>query len=247
MFMGHIRAFSFFGSGLSAGIFYCFTGSIATSLALDKRLRTRALGIVMLAMSGFGVYATLTRLTLVGFCFSVIAVLVLRLVKAPIITNWMPLGWGIAAIAVIGATILAPGGGSRADIASTSSMAERLFEWGIFGAKFVSGSFSNMVFGSAVTPYKPLTVLTMPATSATIPIDNGYLEVLLNSGLVGLGLVIYFYKQCWIAICEKSRTTKSHLLQGTAAFFSVLPFFAGINDLPSEFFMIFAFAMYFEN
>ena len=74
-FIDQTRAFSLFANGLDAGVFYSFMGGIATSFCL--RRRTRKFGLVLFLLCAFGCYATYTRLAMVGFVVSSIAVVVI--------------------------------------------------------------------------------------------------------------------------------------------------------------------------
>ena len=74
-FVDQTRGFSLFTNGLEAGLFYSFMGGIATSFSL--RRRSRRVGFILLPLCAFGCYVTYTRLAIVGFIVTFIAVFVL--------------------------------------------------------------------------------------------------------------------------------------------------------------------------
>lgn len=241
-FNDKVRAFSLFHSGMEAGIFYCLTAGIGTSMLLTRKRRLA--GIVILLTSAFGCFSTYTRLTIIGFLACLLTVFVLRFRPLKWLAPYMPIVWGVLAIVVILQAATMSGGASRVDIASASSFETRLFEWRIHSATYLSGSASQILFGTGLSQWRPVTDPSRLNTAALISIDNAYLEILLHSGLVGLILVVYFCSQVWRLLYARAIKGSEDYVLASAALFSVLPFFSSINDMSPQVFMACLLAMF---
>jgi hypothetical protein len=123
-FFGKTRAFSLFGSGLQAGMFYCFMGGVATSFCL-RRGRGN-FGLLLLPLCAFGCYATYTRLVMVGFLLTVIAVFAMSRKGLARFSPLLPLlSLGFAVLLVAQGFRTAAGAG-RNDLANSSSLDQRV-------------------------------------------------------------------------------------------------------------------------
>jgi hypothetical protein len=231
-FMDETRAFSLFSNGLDAGVFYSFMGGIASSFCM--RRGTRKFGCVLFPLCAFGCYATYTRLAMVGFIVSSLAVVVMSkkgLVRFSLLLPVLSLCF---AVLIVVQGLRTAGGAGRKDLANVSSLDQRVFAWGMYGEKFLAGSPTDILFGVGQGPYTPFNAPERPENAAPIPIDNAYLLVLLGSGLVGLAISGISYWCFWAFLRKRAVSGEDHLLRGVAGIFATVPFFCLVNDLPSQ-------------
>jgi len=241
-FYGHIRAFSLFGSGLDAGVFYCIPAALGVILLMARR--RRLMGFLLVSLSAFGVYTTLTRLALLGLAASICSALILWSPRLSRVAKALPLIWTLAALLTILMASGVSGDVSRTDLLRTATLHERLVGWHFYEDKYMSGNLAEVLFGTGMSEYvtSDLSPNWSPEAAPTL-IDNGFLQILLNSGLVALGIVIYYYIKAWQSLYCKARNERSVFVLAAAAVFSTAPLFAAINDLPIAIFALCTIAM----
>ncbi len=239
-FFGKIRAFSFFGSALQAGIFYCFMGGVATRFCLRRGRRN--FGLFLLPLCAFGCYATYTRLVMVGFILTIIAVFVMSrkgLAKFSPLLPVLSLG---CAVLVVAQGIRTAGGAGRNDLANSSSLDERVLNWGVYSKQFLAGTPVDILFGAGLGPYAPYTMPDRPENAAPVPIDNGYLLILLSTGVCGLVLLGVVYWRFWKFLHDRAISRTDPLFNGITALFATFPLFCSISDPPSQIILLLLFA-----
>ena len=183
-FLEQTRAFSLFTNGLEAGFFYSLMGGIATSLFL--RWGTKRIGLLLMAGCAFGCYATYTRLAIAGFVVTVFSVFILSRKGLAKFRRLLPVFTLVCALLLIAEGLHTAGGAGRTDLASASSLDQRIVAWGVFANKFIFGSRTDILFGIGQAGYSPYTVPNRLENAAPIPIDNAYLLTLLSSGVCRL-------------------------------------------------------------
>jgi hypothetical protein len=240
-FVDQTRGFSLFTNGLEAGLFYSFMGGIATSFCL--RRGTRRIGFILLPLCAFGCYVTYTRLAIVGFIVTFIAVFVLSRRGLSRLSLLLPLFSLLCALLIIFEGLRTEGGAARTDLVSASSLDTRIVAWGIYTGKFMAGSRTDILFGIGQGPYTPYTAPNRLENSAPIPIDNAYLLALLSCGVCGSVLLGVTYWKLWMFLHKRAIHSKDHLVKGIAGIFAALPFFCCINDLPSQIILLLLFAV----
>jgi hypothetical protein len=240
-FLDQTRAFSLFTNGLEAGFFYSLMGGIATSLCLGRG--TKWPGMFLLLLCAFGCYATYTRLAMVGFLVTVFSAFIISRKGFGGVRKLLPLVSLGCALLLIAQALHTAGGASRTDLASVSSLQQRLMAWGIYGNKFVAGSRTDILFGIGQGPYTPFTAPNRLENAAPIPIDNAYLLALLSSGVCGTLLLAVAYVYLWSYLLRKITLTNDHLITGIAGMFATLPFFCCINDLPAQMILLLIFVV----
>ncbi len=225
-----VRAFSLFSTGLQAGIFYCFTGALGFVLLCRKG--SRLPGAVLFFCSALACYATLTRLMLVTFAFVTFASAFFVLRRSSRLLVWMPLvSVGVGILTIIQSLFIA-GGYSRTDLANTSTLAIRFGEWAYYWSLFSAGTPMQILFGRGIAAWQPESILR-PGNAATISIDNGYLLILLSTGVIGLAVVSFCLTRTWNLLFKKAMASRSTLGVGTVAFCSAFPLVCIVSDLPT--------------
>jgi O-Antigen ligase len=239
-FFGTIRAFSLFGNALQAGIFYSLMGGVATSLCL--RPGKRRFGLFLLSLCAFGCYATYTRLVMFGFILTVIAVFARSkkgLARFSLLFPIFSLGCAVLLIA----QGLRTEGAGRNDLASRSSLDQRIFDWGMYAKQFMAGSMTDILFGTGLGPYTPYSKADRPENAAPVPVDNAYLLILLSNGIFGLVMFSVAYWHFWIFLHKRANSSRSHLLNGITAIFATVPFLCSISDPPTQVILLLLFAV----
>jgi hypothetical protein len=231
-FLGKTRAFSLCGTALQAGIFYSFMGGIATSFCL--RRGTRLFGLILLPLCGFGCYATYTRMVMIGFMLSVIAVAVISSVIHSRLGKLLPIFTFACAVLVVTQGLHTSGGAGRDDLANSSSLEQRVIDWGIYSGKFLAGSSTDILFGVGQASYTAYSGPDRPDNAAPLPVDNAYLLILLSSGITGLVILACVYWYLWIYLCKRITLRHSHLRAGITGIVAVVPFFCTITDPPNH-------------
>jgi hypothetical protein len=231
-FLDQTRAFSLFANGLDAGVFYSFMGGVAVSFCL--RRGKRGFGLVLLLLCAFGCYATYTRLAMVGFVVSAIAVFVLSHKGLARFSKLLPLFSLCCSVLIVVQALGTVGGAGRKDLANISSLDQRIFAWGVYGGKFLAGSPTDMLLGVGQGPFTPYSSPDRLENAAPIPVDNAYLLVLLGAGLIGLACMGASYWCFWMFLRKRATSSEDHLLKGIAGIFATVPFFCLINDLPTQ-------------
>ena len=240
-FFGRTRAFSLFGSALQAGIFYCFMGAVATSFCL--RPGRRNFGFFLLPLCAFGCYATYTRLVMVGFILTLINVLVMSRKGLARFSALLPILSLGCALLLVAQGIRTAGGAGRNDLANSSSLDERVLNWGVYSEKFLAGSPVDILFGVGLGPYAPYAMPDRPENAAPVPIDNAYLLILLSIGVCGLVLLGVVYWRFWKFLHDRATSRTDPLFNGITAIFATFPLFCSISDPPSQIILLLLFAV----
>jgi hypothetical protein len=240
-FFGKTRAFSLFGSALQAGIFYSFMGGVATSLAL--RPGRRRFCLFLLLLCAFGCYATYTRLVMFGLILSATAVFALSTKGLAKFSKLLPIFSVCCAVLIIAQGLRTPGGTGRNDLASSSSLDQRILEWRIYSEKFLAGSPADMLFGTGLGPYTPYTTPDRPENAAPVSVDNAYLLILLSIGIFGLALLCVVYWHLWTFLHRRATSSESNLFIGITGMFATLPFICSISDPPTQIILLLLLAL----
>jgi O-Antigen ligase len=240
-FFGHIRAFSLFSSGYQAGLFYCLPAAIGAILLLTRR--KLLLGSLLLACSSFGSYATLTRLTMFSLVASVLSVIVLLNPRLGRMAKFLPILWVTAAVATIWTSSVGGTASGSTAISSTESLSERLSEWTLYRTRYLSGGSIERFWGIGMSEFAPRDASNTYPSAAPAPIDNTYLQLLLNGGVLSLMVVGFYYVMAWNMLLAKAIGERSTFSLAAAAVFSTTSFVAVFNDMPIALFTLFTIGM----
>ena len=215
-------------------------GGVATSFSL--RPGRRNFGLFLLPLCAFGCYVTYTRLVMVGFILTVIAVFVLSRKGLARFSPLLPLLSLGCAVLLVAQGIRTAGAG-RNDLANSSSLDQRVLNWGVYSKRFLAGSPVDILFGTGLGPYAPYTMPDRPENAAPVPVDNAYLLILLSTGACGLVLLGVVYWRFWKFLHDRATSKTDCLFNGIAAMFATFPLFCAISDPPTQIIVFLLFAV----
>lgn len=235
-FYGRIRAFSLFGSASNFGHFLALVAAMSVAaLGQWKGLR-KSLAAMGLAMALIATYMTLTRATYVE--------VLLAVTTATLITffRWrgirLSLLWGVYAgiglfVAFVAPTIVA--GLRGADhILADASLIMRYDEWAHYGGIWLNHGIATMLFGTGLMQSSRF------AITRQIVIDNVWLSLLFQFGLVGFIIVLAFIWQLWKTLVDGLQAhPRSILTIGVVSACSTFPFTSIFGITTLSYFLLF--------
>jgi len=210
---GRVRAFSLFTSGLGYGGFCCIVGALSVSLL--RRSRFKKLSILLFLSAAFGCYSSLTRNCYIQFIFTSCATFcftsrrLTRWVKySPVIFLFLS---ALLALKGVSADTSASTGSA---VTSNISVLLRAAAWLYYTSIYWGAPLAEKSFGLGLIQN------ANAANGVTIPLDNQYLAVLMNIGLVGFVLTFWLQWKMWIRLYNRSIMRPSVLTVSIAGFWS---------------------------
>jgi len=180
---------------------------------------------------------------MVGFLLTVIAVFAMSRKGLARFSPLLPLlSLGFAVLLVAQGFRTAAGAG-RNDLANSSSLDQRVINWGVYSKKFLAGSPVDILFGTGLGPYAPYNMADRPETAAPVPVDNAYLLILLNTGVCGLVFLGVAYSRFWTFLHDRATSRTDSLFNGITAMFATVPLFCTISDPPVQIILLLLFAV----
>jgi hypothetical protein len=225
-FFGQVRAFGLFASPLNFGVFCCFIGALA--VAWCRSLKGFLLGIPILLLAAFGCYATYTRLTIIGFVACVASSIILSVRRLRPFAVWLPVVWLIVAVVAVSQL---GSFGTQGDfgLGNSSSFVQRLSEWAWCWDAFLRASLPEKLLGLGLMPHSGSQAATTATNIAPVAIDNIYAALLVQVGLVGLGVVGFFCWRCWKYLLRRVEEVNSPLVVAVAATWATLTLLGMFN------------------
>jgi len=242
----HIRAFSLFSSGLLFGTFCVFLFSLATSMFLMSKGKSRTMSGLVSVMALVGAIISLTRSNVVHAFLVLISVLVLFYGKKYRITQ-MALPFILLAISIC-MLIVAPVLHQELTIAekfffhsngqigllnytSNDSMQIRYDHWKELSRQYIK-SPKDLFFGSGLvqsnhSPFK-----------TDLVVDNSYLATTLNTGILGLCFMMVILIRIWLYFYNRAMNSPNGFDTGIAAFFATWSFYGLVNNAWFDFGLI---------
>ena len=208
--------------------------------------RQSIVGGLLLLLSIFGSYVSFTRLAILGIAASILSAIMLWRSPLSRAARALPFIWSLAAVLTIVLASAVNGSPSIAGFSSTATLQERIVEWRFYTDKYLSGNPVEILFGTGMSEYVDSDMAKPSPAAAPVLIDNGYLQILLNSGLLSLVIFIFYYMKAWQSLYLKATSEQSVFGLAAAAVFSTTPLIAAINDLPIGIFALFTIAMMIE-
>lgn len=239
--IGHVRAFSVFGSAFTYGHFITLVGALAVSCVWSRRdLEGRGWYLALFAAAAAAAFTTLTRNTYLEFAVTLTAVVLIpRLVR---------MGWGNRAI--IASSVVASGllyvsivlfffitrlqasgllnlSTLEIRLASVAAVARRYFiDEGDAQALLLGHGYMQ---GSKFADLQGIRPLLF---------DNTYVDVALFSGLVGLVLYVAFFLLMFGFVLNRYRQTGAYWWLALSAMYFSYPVVAALNIHTSILYLI---------
>lgn len=218
-----IRAFSLFSSSREYGYFLNII--LASLLVMDGENRPSQLKVIVrilfIAIVVVAIYTTLTRTAYLQAALIIAAYILLKFFSSSG-ALFRVLPWVYAGVAIFIAYISTYGHGQDHLIAnataveqrllSTDSMQERVYYWSSHVKWAIDQDLSKIVFGSGIVQSNA------EIYSESLIIDNTYIALLLNSGLIGLSCWIIFMNSLWRQLCKECKYDRG--LHGALLFLS---------------------------
>ena len=235
-FYGRVRAFSLFSSASNFGHFLALVAAIfVAALGHWKGLR-KSLAATGLALALIATYMTLTRATYVE--------VLLAVTTATLITffNWrgirLSLLWGVYAgiglfVAFVAPAIIAGLRGTD-HLFADASLIMRYEEWAHYGGIWLNHGITTMLFGTGLMQSNRF------AITRHITIDNVWLSLLFQFGLVGFILVLTFLWGMWKKLLGGLQAhPRSTLTTGIVSACSTFPFTSIFGITALGYFLLF--------
>jgi len=241
-----IRATSVFGTALEFGNFAVLIAAIA--IAMCGRPRGWVKGIPLYLIASACCYLTLTRVVYLELAFATFAAVTFTFGRSLRRMNWQPLvGLALSAfIAFGGISNLVVG--TRGTVSNdTSSLDERLLQWGAYASELWHSTFLQKMFGLGYCEAeKPVLVPLkdeMFGGAIHVLVDNLYLALALHIGLIGTVVVLGLFWAMWRRLRIETIKRPTPLLIGIASFSSTFLLTGMFNVQPALFGFWFLIAM----
>jgi hypothetical protein len=231
-FYGQVRAFGLFPSPMDFGFFCALIGNFGVVLAV--RERHRFVGWSMVILAGFGCFLTLTRAAQICYCVGLPVAYVLSNGKPKILVRVLPICTLLTAVIVLGVGATRLTQFNRGDLTSSETLYIRLTEWKSYLVRYGEMSLADQIVGSGLVEKGGLGRVKHLANEGPTLLDNTYLALLVNTGLMGLALVVGLFASAWRVFSRKVAEGASTLMVATAATFATLPFLANYEVTLNE-------------
>jgi hypothetical protein len=228
-FLGDVRAFSLFTSGLGFGLFCALSGALGIALMRRSRLK----GALLLLVSAVACFSTLTRLCYLIFFCACIYALVLTFGKKSKRGLWHPLLFFALGIGTILSGLSSSVSGDASNLQDSGSLILRLEEWTYYLGLISSSNLTDKLFGLGTTLTK----------ENTVPIDNVPLGVALHIGMVGLIVFGILLIQMWLYLRREAVVTQQPFAIAAASLWATLPCAGMFNIVLVQLGAVFAIAI----
>jgi hypothetical protein len=202
-----IRAFSLFSSGLAYGTACSLVGAVGVGMFLKSSQKFLAAALFLTA--AFGCYTTFTRNCYIEFSFACCAVVCLASQRLSRLVRYFPILFLIGSMVIAFRGIVADTSDSA--VASNVSLLIRAESWQYFLTLYAAAPVAEKIFGLGII---------QDSTAALLAVDNVFLAILLNVGLVGLILLFWLHWKMWIRLYTRALTQPSAFTWGVAGFWS---------------------------
>lgn len=235
-FYGIDRLFSFFSSGLNFGVFLSFLFVIVLSYIKPILRIKNILLILLILLILFFIYNTFTRNIYLMVLMSLFSYFFLFIFSKRIL-KYLPYIYGLVMslfLSYTAMTLKLEKSTEDNGIDSVRSTFARFLNWDNAINKFVEGDTISQLFG--------LGLIQNGRVDNGLTIDNSFLGLLLQHGLIGLILFIYLYHRIWIYLLNDYFASKKRLSMVTVIVFST---FIAVNMLNSIYALYFIILSYY--
>jgi O-Antigen ligase len=208
-FYGQIRAFSLYRSVLECGQGMAFFGALASAQLLASR-RYAAWNLLLLALAVAACFATFRRGAYMEF--SAAAIAAVAITRRWALSRWLP--WVYLAVGVAlagGGTLLSSVDGES--IMSWESLAERHDAWTMVLERWLLREDASLLFGTGLAQIESDEI-------DYFLVDNGFLAVGAQLGIVGLGLWCWVMHALWRDMLATAWRTRDSLAIAVASLLS---------------------------
>jgi O-antigen ligase len=231
-FYGQVRAFALFPSPMDFGFFCALIGNFGVVLAVRRHRRLAGWSIAMLA--GLGCYTSLTRAAQICYIVGLPIAFILGTGRPKILVRLLPVCALATAIIVFSYGLTRMSQSNKGEITSSETFSIRISEWNHYLAQYREMSFANQVIGSGMVEQGGAGRVKHLANEGSMIMDNTYLALLINTGVIGLAVVLALYAAAWSVVAAKTAGEGSTLMVATAATFATLPFMASYGIVLNE-------------
>jgi len=207
-FFGHVRAFSLFRGVLECGQGMAFFGALLVAQTCLGSRRHAVWYLILLGLSAAACYATLRRGAYLEFGGATFAALAISFrLRLSLWLPWAYLAFGLA---------LASGGsllGSSEGVLSTGTLNERHDAWNSALEMWLYREDASFLFGTGRAQFEP-------DETHELLVDNGFLAVGVQTGIIGLGLWFWVMQAMWHDMLATAWRTGSTLAVAVAALLS---------------------------
>jgi hypothetical protein len=231
-FYGRVRAFGLFVTPMQFGFFCCLIGNFGIALVVRKQ--RRLLGCLLVVLAGFGCFVTFTRAAQICYCVGLPLAYIICTGRPKALLRVLPACALAMSVIVIGVGATQLAASNKADLSSSETLNIRLTEWKLYLATYGEMSLPDQILGNGLVERGGFGRIKHLANEGPTLLDNTYIAVLVNFGIVGVALVMGLYASAWIAISRKTAEGASPLMVATAATFATLPFLANYEVVLSE-------------
>ncbi len=209
-FFGRTRAFSLFRGVLECGQGMAFFGALLVAHACASRRRHVAWYVLLFALSAAACYATLRRGAYLEFGGAAAAAVAISFRWN--FSRWLPwayLAFGIALAS--GGALFGPS--QEEGVMSSGTLAERQEAWNSALDKWLYRNDESLFLGTGMAQFDS-------DEQQEVLVDNGFLAVAVQTGLIGLTLWIWVMQALWRDMLATAWRTGSTLAIAVAALLS---------------------------
>ncbi|MGE4530471.1 MAG: hypothetical protein AB7C98_04010 [Acidithiobacillus sp.] len=220
-FYGRVRAFSLFSSASNFGHFLALVSAMCVAALSQWRGYKKTLATTGLILSLVATYMTLTRATYVEVLLAVTTAGLITFFKWRDIR--LSLLWGLyAAIGLFvafGSHLILAGLTGGNQLLANESLLMRYEEWAHYGGLWINHDIATMLFGTGLMQSSRF------AITRDVVIDNVWLSLLFQFGLVGFIIVLAFLWQLWKILVNGLKSHPQSILTiGVVSACSTFPF-----------------------
>lgn len=164
-------------------------------------------------LAAVGCYTTMTRNCYLQFAFAAMCAVMVAFTKLRRFVRYLPILFLLVSVAI---ALRATSADSSADSAITSNVSVliRAAEWQYYLSLYWTAPLVEKLFGLGIIQN------ANAASDALIAVDNQYLSVLMNVGLVGLFVIGWLHWKMWLRVYCKAMEEPTAFRIACAAFWS---------------------------
>jgi hypothetical protein len=229
-FYGQVRAFALFLTCTQFGVFCCLIGSYGIVEFRQKSHKT--VGVTLYLSAALGVAVSLTRTAQLAFALVTILTFVALAPSFGKRARLLPVISQVGALLLLLFGLSRLGAGNSYDLTSSETFTIRILEWTSYLGDFSRLPLMQQIFGAGLIQFLGDNVgrVRYVSNATQTFMDNTLLAVLMNTGLMGVVLIVALYVSAWQMLCERMTDRSSSLYTATLIMVAAIPFI-GFFDL----------------